>query len=210
MLGSDGGFVLACQHFTGLDDRLILDVEFPVLGYAVLIVDHFCVFDLHFAQVGIFIGLQDVHDAVDLRHDRFAFRHFACFEQFFHARQTGRDVHGGGSYTTGMEGAQCELRAGLADRLGGYDPDGCAQVDHVASAEVESIAFCTDAVLEFTGQRRANLDFGNAGSRDLARQDVIDYIVTFGDDLAGFRVDHPVGQQAAVQAYGHRLSSHVV
>ncbi len=79
--------------------------------------------------------------------------------------------HAGGGHTAGMEGAQGELRAGLADGLGGHNTDCRAQVDHVAAAQVEAVAFGADAVLKLAGQRRADFDFGDAGGGDLAGQD---------------------------------------
>ena len=68
----------------------------------------------------IAVRLDDVGDTGDLCNDRFTFRHAAGFEQLFHAGETGRDV-ATSSHTTGMEGAQGQLRARLANGLGSHD-----------------------------------------------------------------------------------------
>ncbi len=39
---------------------------------------------------------------------------------------------------------------------------------------------------------------------------VVDDVVAFGDHFAGLRMDHALGQQAAVQTAGHGLSGHIV
>jgi hypothetical protein len=39
---------------------------------------------------------------------------------------------------------------------------------------------------------------------------VIDHLVALSDDLSGLRMDHRAGEQAAVQAAGHRLPGHIV
>jgi hypothetical protein len=83
--------------------------------------------------------------------DGFTLGHAPGFEQFFHARQTGRDVAASG-HTAGVEGTQGELRAGLTNRLGCDDADSRAELDHLAPPQVHAIAFGTDAVDQFAGQ----------------------------------------------------------
>src|SRR5262249_14873512 len=56
-----------------------------------------------------------------------------------------------------VEGAHGQLRARLADRLRGDDPDRFAVVDRRAAGEIAAVALAADAVDELAGQRRADL-----------------------------------------------------
>ena len=210
MLGDDLRVVQGCQHLTGLDLRLILDRELPFFGNAVFVADQFAVFDADFAQVGIFFRLIDAQRAADLCDDGFTLRLFAGFEEFFHAWETGRDVCAAGSHTTGVEGAQRQLCARLADGLGSHDTDCGTEFHHGAASQVETIALGTNAVLQFAGHRRTDLDFINTGSSDLASQFLVDHIVVFTDDFSGLRVDHVFSQQAAVETAAQSLTGNIV
>ncbi len=165
VLGDDRGLVLVRQHLAGLDHGLVLGNILPVFKHVVLVVHHLGVLDLDLAQVGVLVGLQDAHRAADLCNNGFALRLLAGLEELFHARQTGRDVGRAGGHTAGMERPQRELGAWLADGLGGHDAHGRAQVDHVAAAEIEAVAFGADAVLQFAGQGRAHLDLARRRRR---------------------------------------------
>ena len=57
-----------------------------------------------------------------------------------------------------VERAHGELGAGLADRLGGDDADGFAELDRQAGREVAAVALGADAALGFAGQHRADLE----------------------------------------------------
>ncbi len=72
--------VASCKRgddIAGLDLVLVLDLDGPLVRYVVLIVDHLAVFNMNQAQIGILVRLDDVHRALDLGNDRFAFRHLA-------------------------------------------------------------------------------------------------------------------------------------
>src|ERR671920_245054 len=56
-----------------------------------------------------------------------------------------------------VERAHGQLRARLADRLGGDDADRLADVDQAAAAEVAAVALRADAEARGAGQRRAHL-----------------------------------------------------
>ena len=77
--------------------------------------------------------LADADDARALGHDRRALGR-AGLEQLDDAGQTVRDVLTGD--TAGVEGPHGELRAGLADGLGGDDADRLALVDELAVASI--------------------------------------------------------------------------
>ena len=58
---------------------------------------------------------------------------------------------------TDVERTHRELRARLADRLGGDDADRLADVDHVAAREVAAVAQRADAAAGLAGEHRADL-----------------------------------------------------
>ncbi len=147
MLGDDLRFVQSCQHIPNFDLHLILDRKLPVFGQAVFIADEFTVFDGHFANIGIFFRLADMQGTADLCNNGFAFWHFARFENFFNARQTGRDIGAGTSHTTGMEGTQSQLGTRLTNRLRGDDTDSRAKLHYVTACQIETIAFGTNTML---------------------------------------------------------------
>ena len=53
----------------------------------------------------------------------------------------------------GVERPHGQLRAGLADRLGGDDADRLAGPDHLAGGEVAAVARPADAVAGLAGER---------------------------------------------------------
>ena len=67
----------------------------------------------------------------------------ARLEQLDDARQPVGDV--GLGHATGVEGPHRELGAGLADRLGGDDADGLAELDQPARGERLAVALGADA-----------------------------------------------------------------
>ena len=75
----------------------------------------------------------------------------AGLEQLLDARQAGGDVEAGDA--AGVERPHRQLRARLADRLGGDDPDGLAGGDHLAGGQVAAVARPADAVARLAGQR---------------------------------------------------------
>ena len=82
--------------------------------------------------------------AGDLGEDRLALR-LAGLEELGDTRETVGDVLT--RDTTGVERTHRELRARLADRLGGDDADRGADVDGAAAGEVPAVAGLADAVL---------------------------------------------------------------
>ena len=63
-----------------------------------------------------------------------------------------------------VEGAHGQLRAGLADGLGGDDADRFAALDHAAGGQVAPVAAGANAVLALASQHRADADaFDAAG-----------------------------------------------
>ena len=89
------------------------------------------------------LGLDDLDDAVDLADLGLALGH-AGLEQLLDARQAGGDVQAGDA--AGVERPHGQLRARLADRLGGDDADGLTEVDQVAGCQVAAVARAADAV----------------------------------------------------------------
>ena len=80
----------------------------------------------------------------------------AGLEQLDDARQTAGDVLAG--HTTGVEGPHRQLRAGLADRLGGDDADGLAELDRLAGGQRTAVAQRADAELGVAREHRADAD----------------------------------------------------
>ena len=67
-----------------------------------------------------------------------------------------------------VERAHRELRARLADRLGGDDADRLADVDPVAAREVAPVAERAHAASRLAGEHRADDDLLDAGLLDAA------------------------------------------
>ena len=80
----------------------------------------------------------------------------AGLEQLDHARQAVGDVVT--RDTTGVEGTHRQLRAGLADRLGGDDADRLADVDELAGRQRAAVAHRAGADLALAGQHAADPD----------------------------------------------------
>ena len=75
----------------------------------------------------------------------------ARLEQLLDARQTLGDVLAGDA--AGVERPHRELRARLADRLGGDDAHRLAEVDEVAGGQVAAVAHAAHAVARGAGER---------------------------------------------------------
>ena len=69
----------------------------------------------------------------------------AGLEQLHHTGKTAGDVAAGAGHTTGVEGPHGQLRAGLADGLGGDDADGLARLDGLAGGQRHAVAGRRDA-----------------------------------------------------------------
>ena len=92
----------------------------------------------------------DLDDAVDVADLGLALGD-AGLEQLLDARQAGGDVEAGDA--AGVERPHRELRARLADRLGGDDADRLADADQLAGGEVAAVARPADAVAGLAGER---------------------------------------------------------
>ena len=104
-----------------------------------------------------------------------------------------------------VEGAHRQLRAGLADRLGGDDADRQAELDHLAGGQVAAVAVRADAAPALAGQHRADLHLLDAGVLDLGRLVLVDDVVDVEDDVAGDRVGDLLERDAADDAVAQRL-----
>ncbi len=75
----------------------------------------------------------------------------AGLEQLLDTRQAGGDVQAGDA--TGVERAHGQLRARLADGLGGDDADRLTDADQLARRQVAPVAGAADAVARLAGER---------------------------------------------------------
>ena len=101
-------------------------------------------------DLGRAIAADDLDDAVDVADLGLALGD-AGLEQLLDARQAGGDVHARGD-AAGVERPHRQLRAGLADRLGGDDADRLTRADHLAGGEVAAVARPADAVAGLAGE----------------------------------------------------------
>ena len=117
-------------------------------------------------------------------------------------RQTGGDVQAGDA--AGMERPHRQLRAGLADRLGGDDADRLADADHLAGRQVAAVARPADAVAGLAGQRRADEDLVDpASSIRCAASSVMSSLRSMRKTdglLALLELDRRVGQRGGRKA----------
>src|SRR5438874_229977 len=72
--------------------------------------------------------------------------------------------------TADVERTHRELRAGLADRLGGDDADRFADLDKLAAGEVASVAAAANSAARFARQSRTDLDLPDPSFLDRVRQ----------------------------------------
>ena len=125
----------------------------------------------------------------------------AGLEQLLDARQAGGDVHARGD-AAGVERPHRQLRAGLADRLGGDDADRLTRADHLAGGEVAAVARPADAVAGLAGERRADEHLVDAGRVDAGRRLFHDQLVAIDQErrlLALLGLDPRVGQRGRGQ-----------
>ena len=99
------------------------------------------------------VGVLDGHDAADLGDLRQALR-LARLEQLDDARQAVRDVRAGDA--AGVERPHGQLRAGLADRLGGDDADRVADLRDVARRHRAAVARLAQAGGRLALEHRAD------------------------------------------------------
>ena len=141
------------------------------------------------------LGVLDGQLARDLGEDRLALG-LAGLEELGDTRETVGDVLTRDA--TGVERTHGELRARLADRLGGDDADRGADVDGTAAREVPAVASLADAVLRVAGHDRTADDLLDACVSKLASDLVGGDVVTgLDEDLAGLGIDGRLEQAAA-------------
>ena len=82
-----------------------------------------------------------------------------------------------------VEGAQRELRARLADALGGQDAHRLAHVHHVHGGQVAAVAHPADAAARLAGQHRADLDLLDPGVVDRVGHLLVDQLAGLDQQL---------------------------
>ena len=102
---------------------------------------------------------RDLHGARDLGEHRLALG-LAGLEQLLDARETVGDVLA--RNTAGVERAHGQLRARLADGLGGNDAHRRADVDRTRRGQVPAVALLAHAVVGMAGHDRADDHLGDA------------------------------------------------
>ena len=135
-------------------------------------------------DLGRAVAADDLDDAVDVADLGLALGD-AGLEQLLDARQTGGDVQAGDA--AGVERPHRQLRAGLADRLGGDDADRLTRADHLAGGEVAAVARPADAVAGLAGERRADEHLVDAGLVDAGRHLLGDHLVALDEERAAPR-----------------------
>src|SRR5690606_34101407 len=107
----------------------------------------------------------------------------AGLEELRDTRQTLRDVVRG-RHTTGVEGTHRQLRARLADRLGGDDADRLADVDELARGERAPVALGARADARLAREDRAHLGLAHAGGHRGVDEDVARVVARLAHDVA--------------------------
>jgi len=101
----DGSFAVFGNDIAQIDGLFILHFDCPTFRNLKHITIHFGVLDPNDPQIIIFIRLDDLGIAFDLRNDGFAFRSAAGFKQLFDTGQTGCNISALRD-TAGMESAE--------------------------------------------------------------------------------------------------------
>ena len=110
-----------------------------------------------------------------------------------------------------VERAKRELRARLADRLGGNDTDRFAEIDHVHGGQISAVAHAAQSTLRLAGEHRANLDRLDTRLLDRARRVLVDQLASLDEQRATTRLVHLVrildvlGRHVADDALRQRL-----
>ena len=131
------------------------------------------------------VASDDFDDAVDVADLGLALGD-ATFEELLDARQAGGDVQAGDA--AGVERSHRQLRARLADRLGGDYADRFTDTDQMAGGQVTAVAHPADAVTSVAGEWRPDEDFVNRRRGDGIGDGLGDLTVALDDRLARIRV----------------------
>ena len=119
-------------------------------------------------------GAHHLGHAIDLA-DRGLALGDARLEELLDARQALRDVLAGDA--AGVERSHGQLRARLADRLGGDDPDRLAELHQPSGGEVTSVAHAAHAMACGAGLRGANAHAVDARLQDLEDGRLVELLV---------------------------------
>ena len=111
-------------------------------------------------------------------------------------------LDGAGGRAADVERTHRQLRARLADGLGGDDADGHALFDQRAGRQVHAVAQAADAQRRLAGHRAADLDLLQAHLLDLAGDVRRDQLVFADDHFVGDRVDDVRAADAAADRVG--------
>src|SRR5262245_21797017 len=100
-----------------------------------------------------------------------------------------------------VERAHRQLRAGLADALGGDDADRFADVDDLPRGQVAAVALDADSAARFAGEHRADAHAFDARVLDLCGDVLGDLSVDSGQYFAGDRVENVFQGDATDDAF---------
>src|SRR4051812_48329187 len=140
------------ELLAGLDDLALGDVQSRTAGERVPVLFAGLVGDDDRAGL---VGVLDRDRAADLGDLRQALR-LAGLEELHDAREAVRDVRAGDA--AGVERTHGQLRAGLADRLGGDDADRVADHRRLAGGQGAAVALLADADVGLALERRTHRD----------------------------------------------------
>src|SRR3990172_8735224 len=179
------------QHGPLLHVLAVLHQHLHALRQGVIVTVEFRAHDLDPAHVAL---AGDLRQAVDLGDEAGALRD-ARLEQLLDAGQTGGDVDADDA--AGVERAHGELRAGLADALGGDDPDGLSLRHQPVARQVPAVAGRTDPPLGLAGEGGAHVDPIDPGRDDPVGRVLHDLRVSLDDDFAGLGMGDVCGGPAS-------------
>ena len=163
--------------------------------------DRLAVFDHHDGAVGHVVllqlaplGIEDLDFAVARQGDLFPFVVDDDVEadELDLALALALDVFfldAAGGDAADVERTHRELRAGLADRLRGDDPDRHAHLDQLAGRQVHAVAGAADAQRSFAGHRAADLDLLDLHFLELLGRGQGDHLAIPDHDFVGERVN---------------------
>ena len=104
-----------------------------------------------------------------------------------------------------VERTHGELRARLADRLGGDDPHRLADLDRAVGGQVAPVALLAHPLLRLAGQHGADAHRLHANALDPVRDVVGNLLVYVDENLAGNRMAHPLQGELPGDAVAQRL-----
>ena len=104
-----------------------------------------------------------------------------------------------------MERAHRQLRSRLANRLRGDHADCFADINRAAGRQVAPVALDAATAPRFTGQDRTNAHPLYAGTLNLSRQVLVDFLARFDDHRAFDRIDDVVERGASHNAIAQAL-----